>query len=138
MNAERPASADSSFQQPPSTPEIHPPADDIAEHRKIRKREMASISERLGHLPKVPRSQVWGALAAILFGGAVGGAIAALEMSPHTNKVIYWLVIGGIFLGGALAAGASLTTHEERADSITAIKADLDRLLVEGDNPSNS
>jgi hypothetical protein len=126
-------SENSSFQKGSSPQEILPPAGDIAEHAKLRRREMASISERLGRLPRMPWSRVWGGLAAILFGAAIGGAVSALQLSPHTDKGIYWGIVGGTFLFGLIAVMAALATNDERSDSVSAIKADLDRLLAEGD-----
>lgn len=125
------------FKKESGTGEIHPPAEDIAEHAKIRKREMAPISERLGRLPKIPRARIWAGIAAVLYGGVFGGVLAALQMGPNTNKVIYWMVVGGSFLLALVASAAAATTHGERADSVHAIKTDLDRLLIEGDRSGN-
>lgn len=122
------------FQPEPGTREIHPDPDDIAEYAKLRRREMESISERLGRLPKIPWSQIWGGIAAIAIGGAVGAALAALQMNPATNKGIYWGIVGGTIALGFLAGFAAYTTHDERADSVRAIKDDLDRLLGTAEN----
>ena len=91
---------------------------------------MESISERLGRFSKMPWATIWGAASAILIGAAVGGAVAAIQLAPDTNKDFYWAVVGCSLIAGILAAIAAFTTNSERTDSIGAIKEDFDKLLA--------
>jgi CHASE2 domain-containing sensor protein len=90
---------------------------------------MESITERLGRFPRFPLAPVWGAGAAILFGAAVGGAIAGTQLSSESDKGLYWGVVGVVVLLGVVCALAALATHSERTDSVQAIKVDLEKLL---------
>lgn len=127
-----------SFQQGSAAQEILPPASDIAEHAKLRKREMAIISERLGRLSEMAWAKVWGSLAAIFFGAAGGGAFAALQMNPATDKGIYWGIVGVTVIGGVIFTAAALTTNNERSESAKGIKTDLDRLLMDASSDQSS
>lgn len=115
---------------PPETPILHPSPHAVAELGQLRQREMDSISERLGRFSKMPWATIWGAVAAILIGAAVGGALAALQMAPDTDRTAYWAIVGGVLIAGLLAAAAAFSTNSEHTDSIQAIKEDFDKLLA--------
>lgn len=121
---------------PVPPPVVEPPAHDIAEFRGLRRRELDPISERLGRFRKMPWARLWGAVSSLLIGGAVGGAVAAVQMDAETDKALYWGVVGAAFIIGLLAAAAAFTTNDERADSVGCIKEDLDRLLASDDDES--
>lgn len=119
---------------PVPPPIVEPRAQDIAEFRGLRRRELGSISDRLGRFRKMPWARLWGNLSTLLIGGAVGGAVAAAQMDAETDKVLYWGVVVVVLLIGLVAAGAAFTTNDERTDSVANIKEDLDRLLASDDD----
>jgi hypothetical protein len=115
---------------PPAVPVVHPDPNEIAELGQLRRREMVTISNCLGRFPKIPWGSIWAGLAAILIGAAAGGAVAALQMAPHTDKSVYWAIVGAVLVVGLLTALAAYTTNAGRSESTAAIKADLDTLLA--------
>ena len=97
---------------------------------------MQTISDRLGRLcgHKVDLAAVFATAALLVAGGIVGGLIGLfpfLSSSPaHTTKVYYGitLIVAAVF--AILLWLARLAIKKERAESIQAIKEDLDKILT--------
>jgi hypothetical protein len=83
----------------------------------------------LGRFPKYPIARFWWTASGVLLGGAIGGALAAFQLDPKANGLIYGIVVGAVALVGTLCFVAGLTTNSERAESIRDIKEDFDGLL---------
>jgi len=114
-----------------STPIIKPSPHFLAELSKLRRRDLVSISKRLGRISKFPWRQLWAGASLLLFGGAVGGILGlmALQTPTGTQKLKFGLAIG-ISLGAAILCGAAwFSTKAQRDDSVKAIKAELDEIL---------
>lgn len=116
--------------QPSADPILEPRREAMTELARLRRHELEGLSERLGALPRLPWSRIWGAVAAILLGGATGGLIAGTQLPRGEDHTLYWVVVGAVAALGLFAALATYTSHDERSDSVTAIKDELDRILA--------
>lgn len=114
---------------------IEPSPEAVAELSKLRRRDLLSISKRLGRL----KSRSWGrwfaAVGLALFGAVIGGGfglIPFLGADPgpsDTGKIAYFALMLIALILAVVCGLATLATEDERADSIAAIKEDLDDLL---------
>jgi hypothetical protein len=110
-------------------PVVEPPPHAIAEAGRLRMRELRTISDRLGRFPKYPVARFWWATAAVLLGGAIGGGLAAFQLNPKADAILYGVIVGVVAVLGVICLIAGFTTHYERVESIRDIKADFDALL---------
>jgi len=120
-----------SFGAPPPVPIAEPKLETMTELSRLRKNELESLSDRLGKIPKMPWSRVWGGLAGITLGSAIGGGIAGVQLLGDTDfdPTLYWVIVIATCVIGLVCAGAAFTTHDERSDSIVNIKDELDLIL---------
>lgn len=108
----------------------------IAEVEHLRHSEMQSISDRLARVGDFPWARAWVAFATLSGGALLGGAVALipfLSVTPKPsgeNELIYFVVLGVVALVTVLAVLAAISTHEERAESISVIKADFDTHIL--------
>jgi hypothetical protein len=128
--------------------EVPPPkmprrAKAIAEVEHLRHSEMQSISDRLARVGDLSWASAW-LTAATLFGGVlVGGGLALipfLSTNPGPSvedERLYFIALGMTALLTVVSIVGSLTAHKERAESISAIKADFDKhILSSFDEPN--
>jgi hypothetical protein len=107
----------------------------VAEVRDMRRRELMTISRRLGRLDRRPRGQLYDWAGTLLLGGAVGGGfglIPFLEQKPNpdtVDRLIYFGLLGVAVLVAYVCFRAARDARAERADTVVAIKEDLDELM---------
>lgn len=102
---------------------------------KMRRRELLGISKRLGRVDNKPRGRGWEIAATLLIGGVLGGAFGLLPFLDQTpnpgtvDRLIYFGLLGFGVLLARLCWRAAKDTDGERADTVAAIKEDLDQLM---------
>ena len=98
---------------------------------------MKSISERLGRLGRFPWAKAWSTAATLSGGAVVGGLLALipfLSTTPAPTSTWKHIYTAALIAGAVLTLiflAAAITTHAERAESITDIKADYDKYMLE-------
>lgn len=111
-------------------------AAETEEVENLRHSKMQSISDRLGRLGDFPWARMWVAISTLAGGTFVGGAFALipfLSANPTPSveaELIYFAALGVVALVARLSATSAATAHHERAESISAIKADFDKHLL--------
>lgn len=120
---------------------LHPKPEDVAELGRIRRRELQSLTDRLGRVEARPRSRVWNGAGAVLVSTSLGALLAGIPLLSSTADWDDWVIpvyaaaIGVALLVGGLCFRAARSMRDERADSVADIKTDLDRLLAAYEQP---
>ncbi len=103
----------------------------------MRRRELLTISRRLGRVDERPRGRLWEVAATLLAGSVTAGAIGLIpflgqQANPDTVERLIYFGLLGVGVGAAyLCFRASRHIKEANSDTVLAIKADVD-LLLEG------
>jgi hypothetical protein len=119
---------------PPGVLPRHPSA--VAEVAGLRHSEMKTIGDRLGRVSDFPLATIWVALATLFGGGLLGGGLGLipfLATNPRPDpqsQLLYVLALVADALLTATFIAAALTTHHERSESISAIRADFETMLA--------
>jgi hypothetical protein len=122
--------------RPAAAPIVVPKPEAIAEMAGIRQSELQTISARLGRVCEPSRARWFAGAAVLALGGAVGGGFGLIPFlsttpAPSSSATILYAALVGVGLVAALLCGlAYRALHVERADSVGAIKEDLDRMLA--------
>lgn len=131
MSAEQPGSY-----IPASPPIRRRTLESIAEVEHLRHSEMASISDRLSRIGDFPWARAWITLATLACGAFLGGAVALIPFLSATpapsgeDELIYFAVLVVVAVAAVLSALAAVTSHRERAESVSAIKADFNKHIL--------
>ncbi len=109
---------------------------EIAEVENLRHSEMQSISDRLERVGDFPWARMWATVSTLAGGAFVGGAVALipfLSANPAPSgkdELIYFAALGLVALVAVLSAVSAATAHQERVESISAIKTDFDKHIL--------
>lgn len=120
----------------PSPRVLEPKADQVAELGSVRRRDLVGLSQRLQRVEAPPRGRWFLVVAQLLLGAALGSAVAGIPLLSSTVDLDAWVRPTYIAATAACVVLAVVcflayrSTREQRADSITAIKEDLDGLLA--------
>lgn len=114
---------------------LKPSEEAVTELSQVRRGDLQSLSSRLGALEKAPRSRKWNGAAVIFVSVALGSLVTGIPLLSQADVTAPVLIayIAAIVLCVALAVASGLagrSLKDERADSVSAIKAELDRLLA--------
>lgn len=107
----------------------------VVELAQVRRRELESLSERLARVGAVNRARPWSAAAGGLVSVGLGALIAGVPLLSSTSRWDAWVIpayaaaIAVTFSVAAICGFAARGIRFERADSVAAIKGDLDALL---------
>jgi hypothetical protein len=102
----------------------------------VRHSEMQSISDRMARVGDFPWARAWVTVATLSLGTLLGGLLALipfLSASPGPSneaELGYFVTLGVAAIVAMLSGLAAATVHRERAESISAIKADYDARLL--------
>jgi hypothetical protein len=113
--------------------------DQIAELKNVRHSELKSISERLDNVSEVSRAGRWESRSQLTGAAAVGGAIGFLpflaEKPSKPAALAYVAIVALAFVAAWLFSKAASDVRAERADSVAAIKAQIDNNILKTETP---
>src|ERR1700722_5066128 len=101
----------------------------------MRRRELLTISNRLGRVDRFSRANAFGAAGTLFAGGALAGTFglyAFLAQKPNPDlaaRLIYFGSLGIAVLVAGLCFLGFVAARTERSDTVGAIKEDQDELL---------
>jgi hypothetical protein len=101
----------------------------------MRRRELLTISRRLGRVDRFSRANIFGAVGTLFAGAALAGAfglfpfLSQKENPDLSARLIYFGSLGAAVLIALLCGIGFLVARKERSDTVAAIKEDLDELL---------
>lgn len=127
---------------PRDPPVVYARPEEVVELAQLRRREVVALSDRLARVASEGRAKPWSAAGSILVSVGGGALIAAVPLLSSTERWDSWVVptyavaVVILFVLSALCWLAARTVRLERADSVAAIKIDLDRLLDAYDEPA--
>jgi hypothetical protein len=117
---------------PSDPPLLQPSQAAIAEMARVRHKDMLSLSERLGRVQRESRATPYDKAATGSFWAAIGAVVAAIPLLGSAEDIELWslllygVVIAMFFVVALICRLACRSITAERADSVKAIKGDLD------------
>lgn len=109
--------------------------EEVAELAQLRRRELDVLSERMARVASEGRARPWAGAASAFVSVGLGALIAGVPLLSSTSSWDGWVVpsyaaaVGMSFVLACICWLAARAVRFERADSVAAIKNDLDRLL---------
>lgn len=109
--------------------------EDVAELGQLRRRELEVLSDRLGRVGVPEPGSRWSNAGVVSVSVALGGLVAGIPLLNSRSEWDSWVIpvyagiVAVLLLVAGLCALAGRSVHEQHAESVAAIKTDLDRLL---------
>lgn len=116
----------------------------VAELGQLRRRELEVLSDRLGRVDQPDRATRWTSAGVVWLSVALGALVAGIPLLNSRSNWDGWVIpvyasaIGVSLLIAALCGLAGRSVRRARAESVTAIKTDLDSLLSAYEVPDAS